>query len=191
MSVSPRLSLLLPPVVAGRLRALIVPSAWLSALAAGAWVASGLVWRLTAPAVELLPFAPETDPRAIAQRIAAQRPFAGQASASANESASPAMPPPVFRLHGLATGFAGGPGFALVSAGDGSVRPVLAGEEIAAGVRVARILAEGVELDQGGKAVMLRLPSTGVEAGRAIIPTDPAGARHPSPPTSSPSDRSQ
>lgn len=167
------------PAVAGRLRILSITLAWAGALGVAAWIGSGLFWRLAAPPVAFLPVSHDTDPQAVARRIAGYRPFAGQSPATDEAANAPAALAPIYRLHGLATGFVGGPGFALVSAGDGPVRAVAAGEEIDKGIRVARILPDGVELDQGGRVVMLRLPVSGAEAGLEIVSSESAGAQRP------------
>lgn len=173
-----------------RLRAFAGPSAWLAASALLAWIGSAMFWALAGPAPASLPIAPDTDPRAAAQRIASQGPFTGQGGSAADEDARLAAPAPVFRVHGLATGFADGPGFALVSAADGVVRAVALGEEIAPGIRVTQILSDGLELQQAGGAAFLRLPGAAVHAGRHTAPAELAEIERPSNLTSL-SDRSR
>lgn len=155
-----------------RLRALAGPSAWLAASVLLAWAASDIFWRLAGQAPVLLPMTPDTDPRAAAQRIASHGPFAGQALPSSDPVAGSIAPAPVFRVQGLATGFADGPGFALVSAGDGPVQAVAVGEEIAPGIWVRRIASDSLELEQGGRAVVVRLHAPASDLERAIAPVE-------------------
>ncbi|MCB1958021.1 MAG: alpha-1,2-mannosidase [Rhodocyclaceae bacterium] len=146
------------------LHVIAVPVAWLLALALVAAVAVTLFWRFTAPAPLALPVRFDADPRAVAQRIAGQQPFGGSAPAAA-VAASPANTA-AFTVVGVATGFIGGPGFALLKQGSGDPQAYVEGEEIARGLRLKRILADGVELEQGGRTERIQLPpvaTTGIE----------------------------
>ena len=164
-----------------RLHVLAVPLAWLLALGLVAGVCATLFWRFTAPPRVVLPVRLDTDPRAVAQRIAGQQPFGGGGLA-VELPASVAVAGTRFTVVGVATGFAGGAGFALLEADGGGPRAYVEGDEIASGVRLARILADGVELDRGGKTERIQLPAvetTGIEPA-----TPPEGS--PAPAASAP-----
>ncbi len=157
-----------------RLRLLAVPLAWLLALGCAAAVAAALFWRLAAPPKVLLPLRIDTDPRAVAQRIVGQHPFAGEAPAAQPVQAAAA--PGQFALIGLATGFAGGPGFALLKSGSDAPQAYVEGEEIAAGVRLKAILADAVELERDGRIERLSVPAVPTSG---IRPADAAAASGP------------
>ena len=139
-----------------RLRVLAVPLAWLLALSCMAAVAATLFWRFAGPPPVELPLRHDADPRAAAQRIAGQHPFAGEAPTAAGGSGVVASSR--FALQGLATGFAGGSAFALLQTDLQPVEAFVEGEEIVSGVRLKRILADGVEIDRGGVVERLALP---------------------------------
>jgi len=140
-----------------RLRLLAVPVAWLLALSCAAAVAAVLFWRFAAPPKVLLPVRIDTDPRAVAQRIIGQHPFGGETLAAQPVKAAAAAGQ--FALIGLATGFAGGPGFALLKSGSGQPQAYVEGEEIAGGVRLKAILADAVELERDGRIERLSIPA--------------------------------
>ena len=163
---------------AGWLRGVPLSLAWAGALGCMAWVASVLFWQWAGPVVEVLPQAQRSEARALVQRIGAQRPFVGQAQDAGQEVAAlAAAPQPVWRVHAVATGFAGGPGFALLGAGEGAAaQPFAVGEELSPGVRLVALLADGVELEQHGRRVLLRLPAPAAEPARAA--SVPAAGGH-------------
>lgn len=156
-----------------RLQLLVVPVAWLVALSCVAGVAATLFWRLAAPPAIDRPVIQDSDPRAAARRIASQRPFAGQAAPSAAPLAVATTS--AFSLVGVATGFVGGPGFALLKSGTAEPEAFVEGEEIASGVRLRRILADGVEIERGGRLEHIALPSA-TTAG--VVPAALDNARH-------------
>ncbi len=159
-----------------RLQVIAIPVAWLLALALVAAVCATLFWRFTAPPMIELPVRLDTDPRAVAQRIAGQQPFGGEAATAAVPTHA-AVADTRFTVIGVATGFAGGPGFALLKDGNGDPRAFVAGDEIASGIHLARILPDGVEIDRGGKTERIRLPAvetTGIEPA-----TSPEGSPDP------------
>ena len=158
----------------GRLRLLIVPLTWLLSLACVAAVAATLFWRFAAPAPVDLPLEHDSDPRAAAQRIAGQHPFADRAVPVV------AVAQPVsssrFSIVGLATGFVDGPGFAMISSGNQAPEAFAVGDEVASGVRLKRILPDGVELDRGGRIERIALPSASTAG---ITPVDSSNTPQP------------
>ncbi|MCB1895926.1 MAG: alpha-1,2-mannosidase [Zoogloeaceae bacterium] len=154
-----------------RLRHLVVPLAWLLALGCAAAVAATLFWRYAAPPRSLLPVRSETDPRAVAQRINGQHPFAGEAPAKLAVAAGGGAAR--VAVIGLATGFDGGTGFALLKSGDDAPQAYVEGESLADGVTLRRILADGVELERNGRVERLSLPTTSTEG---VITAAGAGA---------------
>jgi len=140
-----------------RLRLLAVPAAWLLALGCAAAVAAAMFWRFAAPHKLQMPLRIDTDPRAVAQRIVGQHPFAGEAPAARPVQVAAAAAR--YALVGLATGFAGGPGFALLKSGGGDPQAFVEGEEIASGVRLKAILADAVELERDGRVERLSMPA--------------------------------
>lgn len=153
-----------------RLRALIIPCAWLLSLSCVAAVLATLFWRLAAPPPVDRPVSRDSDPRATAQRIAGQGPFAGQ-RADRDSTPVAAVAASAFSLVGLATGFVGGPGFALLKVGARAPEAFVEGDELAAGVRLERILADGVEIKRNGRVEKVPLASEPIAG---IEPVDPS-----------------
>ena len=152
------------------LRHLVVPLAWLLALGCAAAVAATLFWRYAAPPKAVLPVRADTDPRAVAQHINGQHPFAGEAPQRAT---TPTAGTSRYQVVGLATGFAGGSGFALLKSGDEAPQAYVEGEALAEGITLKRILGDGVELERNGRVERLNLPAAptdGVIVAKAAPP---------------------
>ena len=130
--------------------------AWLLALGLIALVAAELFWRWQAPAVVSAQASAPGDPRETARQLAALRPFGESAAAP---TAAPAATPAAtrYRVNGIATGFGRAAGFALIQIDGGEARPYVVGDSLGPGVRLAALQAESVELDQGGRRLMLPL----------------------------------
>ena len=171
-----------------RLLHVVVLLAWLLELGCAAAVATTLFWHYAAPPRTVLPVRSDTDPRAVAQRINGQRPFASDAPAPI--ATAPAADGRRFAVVGLATGFAGGSGFALLKSGDDPPQAYVEGETVADGVMLKRILDDGVELERNGRVERLSLPATPTDGIVAASDAhDPAGPSTVVPPSEAPSRR--
>lgn len=134
-----------------RFRRWPVTIAWLAALSASAWVAADLVLHFAAPSPVAASYRTESDPAAAARAIVGAAPMALETVTAAAPARS------VYTLVGAATGFGRDRGFALVKGEDGRVIALAEGDELAPGVRLARIHADRVELDRGGVTDTLTL----------------------------------
>lgn len=159
-----------------RMRLLAEPLAWALALGCAGAVAAELFWRVRAPPPFDRPVRPDTDPRAVALRIAGQQPFGGGTAVSAE--AAPGPSDRRIELLGLATGFAGGSGFALLKLDDRPAAAYTPGEELSGGLRLRRILDDGIELERLGQVETLRMPAA---ASAGIEPAGPARPAEPPP----------
>lgn len=136
-------------------RRLLLPLCWGLAVLFAAWVAASVWWQFSAPAAVAAVPRHETDPRKAAAAILARAaPAQGAAQPAAERRAQ-------FRVIGLATGFDGLPGFALLRAPDGAMLALRVGDALPDGRRVERIDADAVVLDgQRLPAPTVPLPAT-------------------------------
>lgn len=142
--------------------------AWLGAAGLAAGVLADAFWRWQAPAPRPAPRAPVGDLAASAQAITARHLFGQTGESGAGTAAAPATP---FRLLGLMA--SGGHGFALIAEEGQAPRPVLEGEEIAAGVSLHRIRPDRVEIRRQGHSEELPLAEPGLAASPAPQPGSP------------------
>lgn len=133
--------------------------AWLLALTFAAWVGATLFWRLTAPATTGATTSSETDPRVASRDIV--RTLGGLHSALSTNTAAASD----YVLIGLATGFGGRAGFAVLRNHAGNTQSLLQDERLADGLRLQRILPDRIELAGNGRTLELRLtppPGAGI-----------------------------
>ena len=132
--------------------------AWACALAMTAWVAADLFWRFSAPRPPALPVASLADPQAAAQAIASRH-LMGNA---ATGTAGPAVAAPGrYALQAVVTGSGGRPGWAVLSIDGGPQQGVVEGQEFHPGVRLARVLADSIQITTGGGTQTVSLTERG------------------------------
>lgn len=138
--------------------------AWLLALVFAAWVSATLFWRLTAPTTITATPRAEADPRMASRDIV--RTLGGVRTALPASTAAASD----YVLIGLATGFGGRAGFAVLRNHAGETQALLQDERLADGLRLQRILPDRIELAGNGRTLELRLaPPSG--AGITLITT--------------------
>lgn len=125
-------------------------------LAVLAWLAAGIFWSLTAPAVTPPVVAIETDPARAAQSVAARHLFGETAEAGAVVQA---VVLPDIALRGVvAPAREGRPGVAVLAVAGKPPISVREGDEIVSGVTLHRVLPRSVELERGRQVQTLSLP---------------------------------
>jgi len=147
---------------------LLMGGLWLLALGLAAWVAANWYWRLQGNTALSGIATPVSDPAAAAQDIASRQLFGVPAPVVQN---TPAAPTSNFVVIGVATQWGKLPGFAVIRDGESPARSFLEGEEIAPGVKLVRVLADGIEIDRGGSREQLRLSLAPRQGGDANAPT--------------------
>lgn len=141
------------PALVSRLAPILV---WLGVLGLGAWFTAGWYWRMAGPEVTDAFPAPLSDPGRAGEEIASRHLF-GLAQKSSSEPSSPAR----LSIHviGVMTASRNGPGFAVIQDQGGSTLPILEGEEIAPGLKLERVMPQGIEISQNGRKETLALES--------------------------------
>lgn len=136
-------------------RVLVAPLCWGLALLWAAWVGAELFWRFAALEPVVAISRHEVDPRkAVAAITAIAAPRQRASSAPLAQAAN-------YRVVGLATGFGGLPGFALLRAPDGGVVALGVGQAVPDGRHLERIEADAVWL------AGVRLPAPAVPVARS------------------------
>lgn len=130
--------------------------AWTAALSGSAWVAADFFLLFAAPVNISATFRSSADPAVAAQKIIDSAPLV----VAARPASGPTADSPAYALIGVATGFGGDPGFALLKAEGGSVFPAIEGETLAPHTRLAKIHADRVEIERSGitRTLPLELP---------------------------------
>lgn len=159
-----------------RLQSVVVPViAWLFLLAVLAWVAAGWFWRIAAPAANMGVFAPIADPMNAANEIASRHLFGVNTSSGTDNQPAVALSSSL-KIIGVLTGNSLSPGFAVVQEDGKNTRPVIEGEDIVPGIRLLKVLAQGVEIQRDGQKdrLMLSTNQTGVPPAPMLLGNTPA-----------------
>lgn len=133
-----------------------VTLAWLLALGLTAWFAAQWYWQIKAPGVTAHPQTLVSEPIAAARELAARHlfGFAPPPVAGATQAVSNSR----FTLIGVAAHSGNTPGFAVIQEEGKTAAGFVQGEEVAPGVKLARILPGAVELERNGSRETVRLP---------------------------------
>jgi hypothetical protein len=149
--------------------------AWGAALAVTAWVGADLFWRFSAPRPPALPVVSPSDPQLAAQAIASRH-LMGNAAQGAGPAGMAIAAPSRYALQAVVTGSGGRPGWAVLSVDGGPQQGIVEGQEFQPGVRLARVLAESIEITTGGGARQtVRLTERGSVGGAPGSSPLPAG----------------
>jgi hypothetical protein len=136
-----------------------LPLAWVLVLALAAWFLVGWFWRFVLPPPPALVHADRPDPVAAVAAITPWQLFGLPAPAKPQALAVPDNPATIW---GVMTAGGGRPGVALLGEGE-KARAVVEGEDIRPGLRLSRVLPDGVIVgDERQKAhwPLRRAPST-------------------------------
>ncbi|MGZ8267385.1 MAG: type II secretion system protein N [Burkholderiales bacterium] len=151
--------------------------ATLAMLAMLAWLGARVFWSLNTPTTVAPPVGIETDPVRAAQSIAARHLF-GEAPATAPVVLKAAALPDIVLRGVIAPSQPGRPGAAVLTIAGKPAVAVRAGEEVAPGAKLVRVLPGSVEIERSGHVQTLSL----ADRGKAQTPRAGAEARPPSPP---------
>ncbi|WP_018608763.1 type II secretion system protein N [Uliginosibacterium gangwonense] len=147
-----------------RLQTALAPAlAWLCVMAVCGWLAAGWFWRLNAPPMSGAIFAPMADPINAANEVSSRHLF-GLGTQANKPQGEAAVVAPGLRIIGILTGSIHGPGFAVVQEQGQASRPVIEGEELASGIRLSKVLPQGVEILRDGVKETLALSGNQNEA---------------------------
>jgi len=151
--------MLLSRTILVRLQSAAIPAiAWLVVLSIGAWLGAGWFWRVSAPAVNGAIYAPIANAANAANEIASRHLFGAIQSEQQDASAPPeAAVTTDLRIMGVMTGSKHSPGFAVIQEEGKTSRSVIEGEEFLPGVRLEKVLPQGVELSRDGRREQLSL----------------------------------
>ncbi len=141
--------------------------AWMIAVLLVALVARELTDRWVTRPVPLSAHERSADPRAAAREIAA-RLSSGPEQATLTPAPEPLTSTVDYILMGVATGFGGSPGFALLRTPSGEILSAVQGGRLPSGETVIAIGLDHLRLNQGGRESTLRMSS------EAIMGTLPA-----------------
>ena len=132
--------------------------AWFGVLILGAWLAAGWYWRLAAPAVSGAMHMPLADAAKAGTEIVSRHLF-GALQTNKPQSGEAPVASHAIRIVGVMTGSGHSPGFAVIQDEGKSNRAVIEGEEIVAGIKLERVLPQGVEISRNGQRETLALDS--------------------------------
>ncbi|WP_242533160.1 type II secretion system protein N [Niveibacterium umoris] len=126
----------------------------MAAIALWAWFAAGWYWRLSAPSLASAPNNIATDPSVAARETATRHLF--------GELVAPTQAVVVsrFTLLGVAAHSKKSPGWAVIAEEGKPGQGFVVGEEIAPGVKLVSVMADGAELDRGGVREHLNVAET-------------------------------
>lgn len=156
--------------------------AWLLALALCAALAVDLLWRLATPRPPALPVAMPVDPQQAAEAIASRH-LMGQAGAAATGTVT-ATVTGRFVLRAVVTGSKGRPGWAVIATDGAAQQGYVEGQSVEAGISLARVGEDHVELAEGARRHTLKLnrpPAEGIVRALSAPPSTPASAAALSP----------
>jgi general secretion pathway protein C len=124
-----------------------------------AWLGATVFWSFNTPTSVAPPAAIETDPVRAAQSIAVRHLFGETATAPVVAKAS--VLPDIVLRGVVAPSLPGRRGIAVLAIGGKPAIAVQSGEEVAPGIKLARVLPTSVELDRAGQTQALSLPERG------------------------------
>ncbi|MDD2987374.1 MAG: type II secretion system protein N [Zoogloea sp.] len=134
--------------------------AWAVALSVTAWVGADLFWRFSAPRAPALPVASPSDPQLAAQAIASRHLMGN--TATGTSTAGPAIAASGrYALQAIVTGSGGRPGWAVLSIDGGPQQGVVEGQEFHPGVRLAKVLADSIQITTGSSTQTVMLTDRG------------------------------
>lgn len=146
--------------------------AWAAALSVTAWVGADLFWRFSAPRPPALPVASPSDPQLAAQAIASRH-LMGNAATRPGTAGPAVAAPGRYALQAVVTGSGGRPGWAVLTIDGGPQQGIVEGQELHPGVRLARVLADSIQITAGGGTQTVRLTergSPGTPPGNGPVP---------------------
>ena len=160
----------LPRTALARLQSVTVPAlAWLVAALVGSLVGAHWFWRLSAPGAAAGVYASSSDPGSAANEISSRHLFGVPVVETAEEAPAANLGPQI-KLLGVMTGGPHSPGFAVIlEEGQPSSRPVIEGEELRPGVKLHKVLAQGIQLDVGGREEFIPL----IDPSGSMLPQAP------------------
>ncbi|GAA5159790.1 type II secretion system protein N [Viridibacterium curvum] len=167
------MALRLPFAASSIQQKLIVSLCWLAALAFTAWVAAAWFWRLQASPTQSSIAVAAADPQVAAQDVASRQLF-GQPPAQATAVTAP---PPSIVVIGVQTRWGKLPGYAIIRDGGSPSQSWVEGENLASGVKLARVRADGIEVERNGNTEFIALnvaTASGAGNGSAVSPTTQA-----------------
>lgn len=146
----------LRPDVRALPQTLLIGSAWLLALALAGWTAAWWYWRAQAPEAQSAQAESLSDTVTAAQNVASRQLF----GAIAQPKLASAGPQSNLVVVGVQTRWGKLPGFAVISDGAGPAKSVVEGENISEGVKLVKVLADGIQIERNGLTEEIRLTST-------------------------------
>jgi hypothetical protein len=150
---------------------------WLLALALCAALAVDLLWRHATPRPPALPVAMPVDPQQAAEAIASRH-LMGHATAAATDTVT-ATVAGRFVLRAVVTGSDGRPGWAVIATEGAAQQGYVEGQSVEAGISLARVGEDHVELAEGPRRHTLNLnrpPAEGIVRTLSVPPSTPASA---------------
>lgn len=161
-----------------RLQSVCAPAlAWLCVMAICGYLAANWFWRLNSPPVSGAVFAPVADPVNAANEVSSRHLF-GVGTQANKPQGEAAVITPGLRIIGILTGSHHSPGFAVIQEEGKASRPVIEGEDLAPGIRLNKVLPQGVEILRDGVKETLALSSN--QSG--TVPPAPSTAMTQMPP---------
>ena len=150
--------MLLPRTALARLQSVTVPAvAWLVVALVGSLVGAHWFWRFSAPGAAAGVYATSSDPGNAANEISSRHLFGVPVVEPTEEIAAVTLGAEI-KLLGVMTGAPNSPGFAVIlEEGQPSSRPVIEGEELRPGIKLVKVLAQGIQLDVGGRQQFIPL----------------------------------
>ncbi|MFT3737095.1 MAG: type II secretion system protein N [Rhodocyclaceae bacterium] len=160
------MALRLPFTASSIQQKLIVGLCWLAALAFTAWIAAAWFWRLQASPTQSSIAVAAADPQVAAQDVSSRQLF-GLPPVQATATAAPA---PSIVVIGVQTRWGKLPGYAIIRDGGSPSQSWVEGENLASGVKLVRVRADGIEVERNGNTEFIALnPAAGPTGGGAPI----------------------
>lgn len=157
-----------------RLAPLITAIVWLLVIGLIALLAAHWYWRIAGPAVESPRHASTTDAAAAAADVAARQLF-GVYVVEASEPAAQTVQSSRFKLLGVMANSGNTRGFAILQENEQAPITVIEGDEFQPGLRLLRVLPDGVEIGQGESRERIAFsPAISNAAQNGVIPVAPA-----------------
>jgi len=162
-----------------RIQSVCAPAlAWLCVMAVCGYLGANWFWRLSAPPVTGAIFAPLADPVNAANEVSSRHLFGAGTQANKPQGEA-AVVTPGLRIIGILTGSHNSPGFAVIQEEGQASRPVIEGEDLAPGIRLNKVLPQGIEILRDGVKETLALSNN--QSGTVPPVPNPATAQMPPP----------
>lgn len=161
-----------------RLQSATVPLlAWLAVLAIAAWLGAVWFWRIAAPSISGSIYAPASDPLAAANEISSRH-LLGQAAKQPGSTEAAPVATNDLKIVGVMTGSRQSPGFAVIQEEGKSSRAVIEGEELRAGIKLEKVLPQGIQVGLEGRSEIWALTNS---QGSTVPPAPVSGLTLPQP----------